>query len=46
MKKVLLAIGLAIAFVSSAHATTRCPDGTYVSGDECVITPGGKFVGK
>lgn len=35
------------SFVNGGNGrTTMCPDGTFVGGSTCVITPNGKFVGR
>ena len=37
---------LSFVFVSMAQAQYMCPDGSYVAGTRCVLTPDGRYVGK
>lgn len=41
---VSLLIGATIAISSPTNAQTMCPDGTYVSGETCVLAPDGTYV--
>ena len=45
MKKVLISLALGCFLYSNLTAQTLCPDGTYVSGNECNMAPDGSYVG-
>jgi len=38
MKKLVLAVVMLFGF-STAHATTLCPDGSWVGGTTCTLAP-------
>ena len=44
MKKLALT-ALMVFGISTAHATSLCPDGTWVGGTTCSLAPDGTWVG-
>lgn len=42
---VIFLAALILTISVNTFASTMCPDGTYVSGSRCIMTPDGTFVG-